>query len=304
MSKIEKALNKVRASGALRVISTQPEHDRPASKQLETTQASGETVMLEQRACSTEAIAHMQEKALLSQPALAENRIIYPELGENSVVRAFREIRTKIVQKSQGQNCVIMVTSVAGGGGSSFATFNLGVAFALDDSKTALLLDCNFRNPALHRLFPAKNYLGLTDYLENPKMDIADVIHPVGIKRLRIIPSGAQREISAEYFTSIKMRRMIESIKQRYRERYIILDAPPVTESADMQILSELCDYVILVVPYGKVTDSQVVSCVKSIPEKKLLGIIFNNEPTLPDISWRSILNPFVAFWHRFFSRS
>ncbi|MDH5512639.1 MAG: CpsD/CapB family tyrosine-protein kinase [Gammaproteobacteria bacterium] len=305
MSKIEKALNKVRDSGRLQMISSVPEQESSVPVRLDSKRENGdETALIEHRASATEAIAHMHEITLLGQRALAERCIIHPELGENSAVRPFREIRTKIIQKSKGRNCVIMVTSVTGSGGSSFVTFNLGVAFALDDSKTALLIDCNFRNSSLHELFPGKKHLGLTDYLENPEMDIADVIHPVGIKRLRIIPSGARREISAEYFTSVKMKQMIDSIKNRYRERYVIIDAPPTTESADMQILADLCDYVILIVPYGRVKDSQVEACVKSIPDSKLLGIVFNNEPTLPVINWWGILNPFLALWHRIFSRS
>jgi Mrp family chromosome partitioning ATPase len=132
-------------------------------------------------------------------------------------------------------------------------------------------------------------------------MDVDEIIHPVGIERLRIIPSGGRREIPSEYFTSLKMKQLIESIKQRYRERYIILDAPPMTESADTQILAELCDYIVLVVPYGRVTESQVDVCAKAIGEKKLVGIVFNNEPVPPALKWRNILNPFVALWEILF---
>jgi protein-tyrosine kinase len=294
MSKIEKALNKARGTGGLRVISSQPPR---AEEQLTSNlpATTGVTALIEQRAGTSQAIARMREKFPLSKNVLAQHRIIHPELGENEIVRAFREIRTKILQKSQGRNCVIMVTSVAGGGGSSFVTLNLGVAFSFDAGKTALLLDCNFKNPSLHRLFSPGTYHGLTDYLEHPDMDVTEIIHPVGIERLRIIPSGGRREISAEYFTSAKMNQMLDGIKQRYRERYIILDAPPMTESADTQILAELCDYVVLVVPYGRMMDSQIETCVKAVGEKKLLGIVFNNEPAPPPFRWRSILNPFVA---------
>ncbi len=294
MSKIEKALSKARNAGGLRVISSQPPRPdtQPADK---LPAASGATALIEQRADVNQAIARMRERTPLEKQVMSQNRIIHPELGDNEAVRAFREIRTKILQKSQGRNCVIMVTSAASGGGSSFVSLNLGVAFALDASKTALLLDCNLTNPSLHRLFGPGTFHGLTDYLEHPDMDINEIIHPVGIERLRIIPSGGRREISTEYFTSVKMNQMLNSIKQRYRERYIILDAPPMTESADTQILAELCDYVVLVVPYGRIMDSQVDACVKAIGEKKLLGIVFNNEPTWPAFRWHRILNPFVV---------
>ncbi|MBI3546662.1 MAG: AAA family ATPase [Gammaproteobacteria bacterium] len=295
MSKIEKALSKARSTGALRVISSQPTNAEKIAEAAPVT--SEETALIEQRAGASDAITRMREKSLLGKQVLAENHLIYPELGENGTVRAFREIRTKIIQKLQGRNSIIMVTSVTGGGGSSFVTRNLGVAFAFDAGKTALLIDCNFKNPSLHQLFGTGTFHGLTDYLENSQMDIAEIIHAVGIERLRIVPSGGKREIPAEYFTSAKMKRLLDNIKQRYRERYILIDAPPMTESADTQILADLCDYVVLVVPYGKVSDAQIDSCVKAIGDKKLLGVVFNNEPVLPELNWRQILtNPFSVF--------
>lgn len=294
MSKIEQALNKARTTGALRVVSPQPAPSEKTSRDLSA--ASGVTALVEQRASSSEAIARMQERTPLSKQALAHNRVIYPELGENGTVRAFREIRTKIIQKSQGNNAIVMVTSVVGGGGSSFVALNLGVAFAFDAGKTALLLDCNLKNPSLQRLMGRDDAQGLTDFMENPDIDVGDVIHPVGIERLRVIPSGGRREIPAEYFTSVKMKRLLESIKQRYRERYVLIDAPPMTESADTQILADLCDYVVLVVPYGRVTHAQIDGCVKAIGEKKLIGIVFNDEPSPPDLRWlRMQLNPLAA---------
>ena len=296
MSKIEKALNKARTTGSLRIVSPQPQ---PVSREMvsdATSTASHVTGLIEQRVSSSEAIARMEEKAPLSKQALSHNRVIYPELGDNATVRAFREIRTKIIQKAQGRNCVIMVTSVSSGGGSSFVSLNLGVAFAFDAGKTSLLVDCNLKNPSLHRLFGQGSFRGLTDYMENSEMDIADIIHPVGIERLRIIPSGGKREIPAEYFTSLKMKRLLENIRQRYRERYVLIDAPPMTESADTQILAELCDFVVLVVPYGRVTDAQINTCIKAIDDKKLVGVVFNDEPALPDFRWLDMLkNPFAA---------
>ena len=301
MSKIEKALNKARSAGGLRVVSSQLQRGEKETPTENLPAVVSTTALIEQRGRASESIARMKEKSLLDKQTLALHQIIYPEMEETGTVRAFRELRTRIIQKTQGRNCVIMVTSVVGGGGSSFVAMNLGVAFSFDAGKTALLMDCNLKNPSMHRLFGAGTFRGLTDYMDNSGVDIAEIIHSVGIERLRIIPSGGRREIPSEYFTSFKMNQLLESIKQRYRERYIILDAPPMTESADTQILAEACDYVLLVVPYGRVTDSQVNTCAKAISDKKLLGIIFNNEPAPPALKWRRILNPFIAAWEILF---
>ena len=294
MSKIEKALNKARAGG-LQVVPSQSPRVAKETPNESPPAAVSTTALTEARRNATAAIARMKEKSLLDKQALARNQIIYPEMEESGTVRAFRELRTKIIQKTQGRNCVIMVTSVVGGGGSSFVATNLGAAFSFDAGKTALLMDCNLRNPSLHRLFGEGSFPGLTDYMDNSGMDVAEIIHPVGIERLRVIPAGGQREIATEYFSSFKLKQMLVSIKERYHERYIIIDAPPMTESADSQILAELCDYVLLVVPYGRVTDSQVNVCAKAFSDKQLLGIVFNNEPVPPRLNWRRILNPLNA---------
>lgn len=302
MSKIEKALNKAKSAGGPQAM----HGAREVTGQSLTTVFSATQVSMsdvEHRAIASELISRMRDVAPLNRNVLAQYRIIFPEMGKSDTVRAFREIRTKIVQKSQDRNCVIMVTSVLGDGGSSFVALNIAAAFAFDSSKTALFIECNFKKPFLHNLFAARKgvFHGLTDYLEHTDMDVSEIIHPLGITRLRGIPSGGQRQVQAEYFTSLKMQRLLDSIRQRYRERYIILDAPPMTESADAQILADLCDYVLLVVPYGRATDSQIDACAKAIGEKKLLGVIFNNEPVPPPLKWRSILNPFVALWEVLF---
>ncbi|BAU47900.1 polysaccharide biosynthesis protein [Sulfurifustis variabilis] len=278
MSKIEKALSRSLSERHLALVPT----GGPAAKASERRDLVAAPSELEARARSSAAIALMREPKVRGRNELAEARIIFPEMGESPTVKAFREIRTKILQKTAGNNCVVMITAVRGQSGTTFVALNLSAAFAFDVGKTALLIDCNLRNPRLHRLFTGEEMVGLTDYLENPELDLAEIIHAVGIERLRVIPAGGRRETPAEYFTSIKMKRLLDDIRGRYPERFIILDSPPMTESADTQILSDLCDYVVLVVPYGEVTRSQIDACVKGIDRNKLLGVVFNNEPQFP----------------------
>lgn len=298
MSKIEKALGRARNEKGLAVVGGRQRAGEPVSQSRDLVTSDGTAAELKSYTDSAEAISRMKEPSLRGKADLTLQRIIHPEIGENSIIQAFREIRTRILQKTHGRNCVLMVTSVVGDSGSTFVATNLGVAFAFDSSKTALLVDCNLRNPGLQKLFPNKTPLGLTDYLEKADLDVTDIIHPVGIERLRVIPAGDRREIPSEYFTSIRMKQMLESIRQRYVERFIIIDAPPMSETADTQILAELCDYVLLVVPYGKVTNGQIDACIKSIDSKKLLGVIFNNELSVPSLDWKQILKTsFVPLW-------
>lgn len=291
MSKIEKALRRARNDKSLVVVSGgQGVTPPPASDGKDLTAAADTQVDMRRREAAAASIARMREPNPRDRSELLSRDIILPESAENGTVQAFREIRTKILQRSHGRNCIVMVTSVSGRAGASFVASNLGMAFAFDAGMTALVVDCNLRNPGLQKLFSDPSLPGLTDYLESGDMDVADIIHPVGIERLRVIPAGQKREVPSEYFTSGRMRALLDMLRQRYPERFIIIDAPPMSDTADTQILAEMCDHILLVVPYGKATTAQVDSCIKALDAKKLLGTIFNNEPVLPRFDWNEIL--------------
>src|SRR5216117_368251 len=275
MSKIEKALKKAGDErGNLQVVPAAAAEGRAAPW----------TALVGQQIDLPETISRMvrSERKLLGADDLWERGIIHPRHNEEPAVQVFRELRTKIVQQSDGQNAVILVASVSEGNGGSFIARNLAAAFAFDSAKTALLVDCNLRNPSVHRLLPDPSLPGLADYFENPEIDVSQIIHPVGIARLRAISTGGSREIRAEYFVSMRMRRLMDSLRERYLERFIILDGPPMSDIADVRILSELSDYVLVVARHGRATNAQIERGLSAISSSKLLGIVFNDEPRIP----------------------
>ncbi len=226
---------------------------------------------------SSDEIQRMAEFGRLSYPELEALKVIHPGMNQPLVMNAFRELRTKLYQLAGDRdNFVLLITSIAPHGGSTFVTTNLGAAIALDESKTALIVDCNVYDPALHRLLPIEPDFGLVEYLENITLDTKDVIYSTGVRRLRLVPAGARQQPGAEFFTSSRMKRLIEELRTRYRDRYILIDSPPISSSADARILAELCDYVMLVVPHGQVTLEQVQSGIDAIGPEKLAGVIFN----------------------------
>jgi len=275
MSKIEKALKRAgEERGNLQVVAPAPAGGRTAPW----------TALVGQEIERPETISRMAENEhkLLSAEELWVRGIIHPQQTKEPAVQVFRELRTKISQQSQGQNAVILVAAVSRGNGASFIAGNLAAAFAFDSAKTALLVDCNLRNPSVHELIPDTSLPGLADYFDSPEIAVSKIIHPVGIARLRAIATGRLRENPAEYFVSTKMRHLIDSLRERYRERFIILDGPPMSDIADARILSELSDYVLVVARHGRTTNAQIENGLSAISSSKLLGIVFNDEPRIP----------------------
>ncbi|RMF19232.1 MAG: polysaccharide biosynthesis protein [Gammaproteobacteria bacterium] len=219
----------------------------------------------------------MREPLALSPHDLERKKIIYPEMEDRTVLDRFRELRTRLLEISRGENFVLLVTSVVPEGGASFVSLNLASAFALDATKTALLIDCNLREPALHQYLDLVPDMGVTDFIEDPDMEVASIIYPTGIKRLRLIPAGSRRESPSEFFTSYRMKYFIKSIRSRYPDRFVIIDAPCITQSPDARILSELSDHTLLVVPHARVTPEQLRKASESVYPNKLAGVVIND---------------------------
>lgn len=275
MSKIEKALSRAQGErGSLQLV---PVSSAPAV-------APTGTALVTDRAGHPETIARMAsgETRLLSPNDLSARGIIHKNIVGDASVQVFRELRTKILQHSKGHNAVILITGVRRGNGSSFVAQNLAASIAFDMVRTALVIDCNFKNPSLHNLIGKPSPKGVLDFLENPNVDIAEIVHPVGIARYRVIPAGSRKVTEVEHFASVRMRQLMEALRRRYSERFIILDGPPMSEIADIRILSEFADYALVVARYGHATNSQIENCLNAIGSEKLLGIVFNDEPRIP----------------------
>jgi len=209
---------------------------------------------------------------------LTELKVIHPEMGERSVLDSFRDLRTNLLQRIRGENFILLTTGVKHSSGSSFIAKNLAASFALDETRTAVLVDCDLRYPSHDELVNGATK-GIIEYLEDDTTELSEVIYETGIKRLRVIPCVGKRECPSEYFSFPRMKEFFKDLKYRYSDRYLIVDAPPASEAADIRMLSDLVDYVLLVVPYGKVTEHEIEKASRAIPDEKLIGVVLNNEP-------------------------
>lgn len=221
-------------------------------------------------------ITKMQEPRRLTNDDMDERRIIYPESPNRQLINHFRNLRTKLLEKSGGNNFTLVVTGACEGAGSSFIALNLAAAFAFDQAKTAVVIDCNLREPALHSALDIIPDAGLTDFLDDPDYEIGRILYPTGIPRLRLIPAGSRRETPAEFFTSFRMRQFLQAVRRRYPDRFIILDTAPISQSPDARILTELCDYAMLVVPHGKLTVAGVEIAAQALDPDKFVGAVLN----------------------------
>jgi protein-tyrosine kinase len=232
------------------------------------------------RTRASRSIARITEPHTVTTRTLEERRIIHRDESTRKQADAFREVRTRLLALGGANNFVTMVVPVSPRSGGSFVARNLAAAFAFDEAKTALLIDCDSRHPSQHTALGVKpTEGGLIDYLEHPALGVEKILYHTGIPRLRLIPVGKSREMSAEYFSSFRMRAVLDSLRSRYSDRYLFIDSPPIKGSPDARILADLADFIVLVVGYGRDTPASIAQAASIFDPNRFAGVVFNQLP-------------------------
>ena len=239
---------------------------------------SGNGALVPDRTTSRD-ILRMRDADLFSATELADKRIIHDNMDDHAVQAAFMNLRTNVLRRCQNRGSIILVESVAYDGGGSFVAINLAAAMAADETKTSLLVNCNLGETGVVDELTDADAKGLTDFIDDPELSAHEVIHPSGIRRVRVVPPGTKRRSYREFFTDKRWRKLIRELKHRYRDRYIVIDGPPLGHSATAETLQDAADFVLIVVPYGRISERQLNAATRRIPPEKVLGVVMNDTP-------------------------
>ncbi|ADL50660.1 CpsD/CapB family tyrosine-protein kinase [Clostridium cellulovorans] len=203
------------------------------------------------------------------------NRLITVEHPNSQISEAYRTLRTNIQFSSLDKNVkTIVVTSSVAGEGKSTTCANLGVVMA-ENGYNTILIDCDFRNPSLHRQFNIPNRKGLLGFLEGNAL-FSESVQKTKVSNLDIAMVGTKANNPSKLISSEKLKNLIEDLKETYD--YIIIDTPPVTIATDAQLLSTYADGCVLVVASSQVEKAAALKA-KALLEKvkaKILGVVLN----------------------------
>lgn len=213
----------------------------------------------------------------LSTEAVIENRCVCME-PDSPEIDCYKVLRTKIQQMTQekGWNTV-MITSPRSGDGKTLTAINLALTFSKTFNQTILLVDCDLRKQDVHKLLGFQSESGLVDYLVNDR-PLNEVIIWPSVEKLTLISGGRMIQNSTELLGSPRMKKLVEEIKLRYDDRYVLFDVPPVLGSADTLTLVPFIDSIVMVVEEGKTSTRDVQKALEVLPKEKFLGFVMNKQ--------------------------
>jgi exopolysaccharide/PEP-CTERM locus tyrosine autokinase len=188
----------------------------------------------------------------------------------------FRLLRTRILFPQAGQPPrTILVTSALPEEGKSFVSANLAINMARHVDQHVLLVDCDLRKPSIHTRFGFNGVKGLSEYLAE-RADLPALLLKSGVEKLTILPSGDPPQNPSELITSAKMAALIQELRARYHDRYIILDSPPPAMAPETNAISKWVDGILIVVKYGATPMDLVEELMAQLDREKIIGAVIN----------------------------
>ena len=188
----------------------------------------------------------------------------------------FRILRTQILFPQTGRPPrTILVTSALPEEGKSFVAANLAVNIAKNVDEHVLLVDCDLRRPSIHTKFGYNRCKGLSEYLSGG-LKLSSLLLKTGVKKLTLLPSGAPPQNPSELITSSRMAALVQELKARYEDRYIIFDSPPPMVAPETAAIAKWVDGTLLVVKYGTTPMSLVEELITLLDREKIIGAVIN----------------------------
>lgn len=175
---------------------------------------------------------------------------------------AYRSLRTALqFSTDQGVPRSLLVTSAMPSEGKSTTTLVLGQYFA-QLGKRVLIIDCDLRNPTLHRVLNVDNSIGMSNFLAGAGKAM-DMIHPTSFAGLSYMPTGPLPPNPAELLMCSKMMSLLTVACEKFD--MVILDGPPVMGLADAPILANIAQGTLLVVHAGQTKVAVVRNALKRL---------------------------------------
>jgi len=193
------------------------------------------------------------------------------------VSEAYRTLRTNLSFSSLDEPIrTLVVTSPAPDEGKSTTVANLAVTMA-QGGRSTIVVDCDLRRPALHKLFDCQVEPGLTNLLLEE--DGQPALQQTQVEGLQLLSSGPLPPNPADLLGSQKIDKVIASLSGM--ADVVLFDAPPVMAVTDAAVLGAKVDGVLLVISAGK-TRREHAERAKEVLERanvRIVGAALTNAP-------------------------
>jgi exopolysaccharide/PEP-CTERM locus tyrosine autokinase len=220
-------------------------------------------------------------QTILDLDAISASGLLTPDAARSQLADEFRVVKRPLIANAMGRGTtpvpngnLIMVTSALPGEGKSFSAINLAISIAMELDNTVMLVDADVARPSVLNMLGLPPAEGLLDVLEQNSVDISSVLLRTNIEKLSILPSGTPHPRATELLASDTMIRLLDDMANRYSDRIIVFDSPPLLLTTEARVLATHMGQIIIVVNAENTAQAavkQAIATIESCPLKMML---------------------------------
>jgi protein-tyrosine kinase len=214
---------------------------------------------------------------------------ITPDSEKSQIAEEFRIIKRPLIANAFGQGTarvkngnLIMVTSSLPGEGKSFCAINLAISMAMEMDRTVLLVDADVARPRIPEYLGIHADKGLLDVLQDKSLQLSDVMIKTNIAKLTVLPAGRTYKRATELLASAAMTNLVEDIGNRYHDRIIIFDSPPLLATSEASVLATHMGQIVMVVEAEKTSQEAVSEALNHLQSCEVVGMLLNKTTPSP----------------------
>jgi len=236
-------------------------------------------------------VRHSTRKVELDLARMRETGMVTAAGGRTSLLEEFRVIKRPLLKrafaprdpKANPAN-LIMVTSSLPGEGKTYCSINLAMSIAMELDHTVLLVDADVARPSVMRTLGLPQQRGLMDILLDDKLDLQDVLLRTNVDTLSILPAGTSSPRATELLASSTMAAMVNELANRYPDRVIIFDSPPLLLTSESRELASHMGQIVVVVEAQTTTQHAVQEALQRLEGFDNVNLIYNKTRDIPGI--------------------
>jgi receptor protein-tyrosine kinase len=274
MSSIEKAIERLnQTKSSPQTGNDEREPDKPSQVETLTENPSDMEVITQEET----------QPQVLDLSSLSNARYLVPGCTNRTLSEEYRAIKRPVIMNALGKGAapvewgnLIGITSSLPGEGKTYTALNLALSMATELNSTILLIDGDILRSSLSNLLGIEKHRGLTDLLLDQAIQVGDVLITTQLPKLKIIAAGTHSENATELLASNAMERLVKELGQRYADRIILFDTPPLLATNEARVLMHLMGQVLMVVEAGKTSLEALKDSLSHISDSKVIGMVLN----------------------------
>jgi exopolysaccharide/PEP-CTERM locus tyrosine autokinase len=219
----------------------------------------------------------------LEPAALAARGLLSPDATATRLAGEFRVIKRPLLANAFGRDREpvargrrIMVTSAFPGEGKTSTATNLALSLAAEPDLRVLLVDADVARPSLPALLGYRPGPGLVDLILRPDVDPELLVRPTSIERLSLLGAGRRHALLTELLASEATETVLAGLTDRYPDRVIVFDSPPMLPTTEARELASHMGQVVVVVAAGATPRAAVSEMMALLHSSPVVGMVFN----------------------------